>query len=93
MKPTTIPDPFTVTAKKPRTRRPAAPPAPAPERRPRPAKPTRITVDLDRAHHQFLRTYTAQIEARSAAEVVRALLDELREDPQLAERIRARIWR
>lgn len=64
----------------------------APERRPRPEKPVRFTLDLDRAHHQFLKEYAVQAEARGAAEVMRALLDELRDDPGLASRVRARIW-
>lgn len=63
-----------------------------PERRPRPEKPVRFTLDLDRAHHQFLKKYTSDIEARGASQVMRALLDELRDDPQLAARVRDRIW-
>lgn len=64
----------------------------SPPRRPRPEKPVRFTLDLDRAHHQFLKDYAVQAEARGAAEVMRALLDELRDDPELASRVRARIW-
>lgn len=64
----------------------------APERRPRPEKPVRFTLDLDRDRHQFLKRYTGDIEVRGAAEVLRALLDELRDDPQLAARVRDRIW-
>jgi hypothetical protein len=64
-----------------------------PGRRPRPEKPVRFTLDLDRAHHQFLKQFAVQAEVRGAAEVMRALLDELRDDPQLADRVRARVWR
>jgi hypothetical protein len=60
--------------------------------RPRPEKPVRFTLDLDREHHRFLKTYTTEIEARGAAEVMRALLDELRDDTELAARVRARVW-
>ena len=63
-----------------------------PPRRPRREKPVRFTLDLERAHHQFLKEYAVQAEARGAAEVMRALLDELRDDPELAARVRARIW-
>lgn len=64
----------------------------APEHRPRPEKPVRFTLDLDRDRHQFLKRYTGDIEVRGAAEVLRALLDELRDDPELAARVRNRIW-
>jgi hypothetical protein len=66
-------------------------PAEAPQR-PRPEKPVRFTLDLDREHHRFLKSYAAEIEASGAAEVMRALLDELRDDPELAARVRARVW-
>jgi hypothetical protein len=73
---------------------PAAPVAvPAPERRPRPdrPKPIRFTLDLDPARHEFLKSYADGIEA-GAAEVMRALLDQLRDDPGLADRVRDVIW-
>ena len=64
-----------------------------PSQRPRPRRsPSRFTLDLDRAHHQFLKEYAAEIEAKGASEVMRALLDELRDDPELAGRVRARVW-
>jgi hypothetical protein len=60
--------------------------------RPRAEKPVRFTLDLDRAHHQFLKEYAVRIEAKGASEVMRALLDELRDDAELAGRVRARVW-
>ena len=93
MKPTTIPDPFKVTAKPRRRPAPKTPaPAPAPERRPRPEKPTRYTLDLDPGQHRFLKTYAAEVDG-SAAEVMRALLAELKADQELAARVKTRIWR
>ena len=80
----------------------AVTPAPATEpvppvtdapRRPRPEKPVRFTLDLDRARHKFLKNYATEIEARGASEIMRAMLDELRDDPELAARVRDRIWR
>jgi hypothetical protein len=70
---------------------PGPAPAPAPEARPRPEKPVRFTLDLDRARHQFLKQYALRIEA-DASQVVRVLLDQLRDDPDLATRVRATIW-
>lgn len=52
---------------------------------------TRFTLDLEAPHHRFLKGYATEIEA-SASEVVRALLDELRDDPELAERVKVRVW-
>jgi hypothetical protein len=58
---------------------------------PRPEKPIRYTLDLDRERHRYLKEYALQIEA-NASEVVRELLDELRHDPHLSALIRDRIW-
>jgi hypothetical protein len=33
-------------------------------RRPRPEKPVRFTLDLDRDHHRFLKHYATDIEAK-----------------------------
>ena len=63
----------------------------APPARPRPEKPVRFTLDLDRARHQDLKRYALSIET-DASRVVRALLDELAGDPGLAARVQARIW-
>ncbi len=54
------------------------------------AKPVRITVDLDPSLHRFLKTYSLDAGAKCAA-VVRALLEELREDPELSGRVRSRM--
>lgn len=68
------------------------PPAvPAPQLPPRPEKPVRFTLDLDREHHQFLKTYAVQVGA-DASKVMRALLDELREGPNLSARVQSRLW-
>lgn len=75
-----------------RTTSPAAVPAPAVER---PAnapagKPTRITLDLDAARYRVLRVRAAELGTKQAA-VLRALLDELDADPDLAARVADRI--
>ena len=62
-----------------------------PPRRPRPEKPVRFTLDLDRTRHTYLKEYAAQIEA-SASEIIRELLDEMQADDDLRARVRARIW-
>jgi hypothetical protein len=69
-------------AHKPRRRR--GPP-------PRPPKPIRFTLDLNRQQHGFLKEFALAAEV-DAARVMRALLDELRSDKDLAQRIRERVW-
>lgn len=60
---------------------------------PRPEKPVRFTLDLDQIHHQFLKTFAAQTgPGAGGAQVLRALLDELEANPNLANRVRTRIW-
>lgn len=60
---------------------------------PRPAKPIRFTLDLDEAHHTFLKGFALECgPGVGGAQVLRALLDELQEGPNLAARIKARIW-
>lgn len=61
------------------------------------SRPVRITVDLPPATHQQLIRWCTDAAADlgrarvPAAEVVRAALDELHDDPDLADRIRTRI--
>ena len=58
--------------------------------RPVGGKPVRITVDLDAERHRRLKQYALDAGARSAP-VIRALLDELDEDPELSARVKARL--
>lgn len=70
---------------------PQAPPAAAPP--PRPEKPVRFTLDLDQDRHAFLKTFALECGAGvGGAQVLRALLDELREGANLPTRVKARIW-
>lgn len=50
----------------------------------------RITVDLSRDQHKFLRDYTYDNDT-DGMRVVRALLLELRDDPELSERVLSRL--
>ena len=85
--------------------RPLAPiagtgPAPAPgaalapgpaAMRPRPPKPVRFTLDLNREQHHFLKRFALDSDADASA-VVRALLTRLQDDPELARQVQASIW-
>lgn len=64
--------------------------ADAPVGRSRPPKPVRITVDLDPERHKFLKRFALEADAKGTT-VLRGLLDELREDPDLAARIHDRL--
>lgn len=63
------------------------------DRIPRPPKDVRFTLDLTEDRHTFLKRFAEESGAGvRASQVMRALLDELAEDPNLAARTRARIW-
>lgn len=53
-------------------------------------KLVRLSVDVPRSKHRFLRVLAAQ-EGVSGMAVVRALIDELQDDEGLAERVRERL--
>ena len=60
---------------------------------PRPPKDVRFTLDLTEDRHAFLKRFAEESGAGvRASQVMRALLDELAEGPNLAARVRARIW-
>jgi hypothetical protein len=52
----------------------------------------RVTVDLAREQHRFIRRFAFEADVDASA-VLRALLSLLEEDPALAERVLARIER
>lgn len=56
----------------------------------RPAKPVRITVDLNAQQHRFLREYCLNTGAKGTA-VLRGLLTELAEDEELRQRLQERL--
>lgn len=58
---------------------------------PRPPKPVRFTLDLSREQHRFLKEFALDTEA-DAAVIMRALLTQLRDDADLAQRVQASIW-
>ena len=58
---------------------------------PRPPKPIRFTLDLNRADHGYLKEFALAAEV-DAARIMRALIDELRSDKELAQRIREKVW-
>jgi hypothetical protein len=58
----------------------------------RPARPTRITVDLVAELHSFLRAY-AQARDVAAADVIRELIRQVRADPDLSARVTAELAR
>ncbi len=58
----------------------------------RPAKPIRITVDLNATQHRFLREYCLNTGTKGTA-VLRGLLSELAEDEELRQRLMQRLKR
>jgi hypothetical protein len=58
----------------------------------RPAKPIRITVDLNAQQHRFLREYCLNTGTKGTA-VLRGLLSELAEDEELRHRLIQRLKR
>ena len=75
----------------------APPPVPEPEpaervrKPPRPVKPVRFTLDLNPDLHMVLKRFAVEAEV-DAAVVMRAMLVMLRDDPELAAQVRARVW-
>jgi hypothetical protein len=64
----------------------------AQEEQGRPAKPIRITVDLNAHQHRFLREYCLNTGTKGTA-VLRGLLSELAEDQELRSRLTQRLKR
>lgn len=62
----------------------------AQEEQGRPAKPIRITVDLNAHQHRFLREYCLNTGTKGTA-VLRGLLSELAEDQELRARLTQRL--
>jgi hypothetical protein len=60
-------------------------------RPPRPEKPVRFTLDLSRDQHRFLKEFALDTEA-DASVIMRELLTQLRDDPDLAQRVQASVW-
>jgi hypothetical protein len=58
----------------------------------RPARPTRITVDLMGDLHSFLRGYS-QARDVAAADVIRELIRQVRSDAELSARVTAELER
>src|SRR5215212_5543527 len=56
----------------------------------RPAKPIRITVDLNASQHRFLREYCLDTGTKGTA-VLRGLVAELAEDEELRQRLTRRL--
>jgi hypothetical protein len=59
-------------------------------KRARGAKPVRISVDLPKEQHKFLRRFALDADV-DGMRIVRALLSELEEDTRLAQRVQDRL--
>src|ERR1700759_1043775 len=86
LRPATEPEPDAVTQARDRSEDPR--PAPAGER----DKPTRITIDLAAELYSYLRGY-ARGRDIAAADVVRELIRQMRNDPDLSARVTAELAR
>jgi len=62
------------------------------EQQGRPAKPIRITVDVNASQHRFLREYCLNTGTKGTA-VLRGLLAELADDEELRQRLTQRLKR
>ena len=58
--------------------------------RPKPERLVRVSVDVPRSQHKFLRDFAYDAETDGMS-VMRGLLEELMEDPELAGRLRNRL--
>jgi hypothetical protein len=58
---------------------------------PRPPKPIRFTLDLNKDRHTLLKRFAADAEV-DCSTVMRILLDHLHSDEQLAQRVREAAW-
>ncbi len=58
---------------------------------PRPEKPVRFTLDLDRERHAYLKSFGVIWPGVAGSDIIRALLDELRDDPELVSRVDRRV--
>lgn len=68
-----------------------APPLDAPAAKVTPeGKPVRITLDVERPKHRYLRQFAFDCDS-DMQRVLRALIDEMQGDQELADRVRARV--
>lgn len=74
----------TSTSEKPARGKRGRPPSPKPERL------VRVSVDLPRSRHKFLRDFAYDAETDGMS-VMRALLIEMADDPNLQARVRSRL--